>query len=202
MKTLDYIFQKYKLEPNTKPPIEISGTRHKDLLEWFKDLNFTRGAEIGVEAGIFAQEICTTNPQLTLYCVDPWKAYKAYKEHSTQAKLDSLYEETISRLKGYNARIIRGFGEETYKFFDDESLDFVYIDGNHEFLHVTQDLVNWSPKVKKGGIVAGHDFRRNSKIYINDVKDVVPAYAYAKRISPWFVLREPVEASSWFWVKT
>jgi hypothetical protein len=188
-------------EHGNKPPFEIPGTRHKDLLEWFQNLGFKSGAEIGVEAGLFSEEICKANPKLILYCIDPWKSYPGYVERPTQAELDTLYEEAIARLKPYRCRIIRSFSQDAHKLFDDESLDFVYIDGNHEFLHVAADIANWSPKVRVGGIIAGHDFRRNSRKYINDVKDVVPAYAYAKRINPWFILKEPVEASTWFWVK-
>ncbi len=201
MNTLNYILNKWRIRPGRKAAVEIPGTRHKDLVNLFQELGFKNGAEIGVEAGIFSEEICKANPKLKLYCIDPWKAYPGYIEHTSQQELDNLYEETLRRLKPYNCRIIRGFSEDVYELFDDESLDFVYIDGNHEFLHVTQDLVYWSPKVRKGGLIAGHDFRRNSKKYINDVKDVIPAYAYAKHINPWFVLREPVEASSWFWIK-
>ena len=202
MTTLEFIMTRVPTGHNARPPFEIPGTRHKDFLEWIRDLGFTKGAEIGVESGIFSEEICKTNTQLTLNCIDPWKAYSGYIEHPTQVELDKLYTEAVTRLKSYKCNIIRSYSEDACKLFDEESLDFVYIDGNHEFLHVAQDISNWSTKVKTGGIVAGHDFRRNSKKYINDVKDVVPAYAYAKRINPWFVLREPVEASTWFWVKT
>lgn len=201
MTTLEYIMNKLPSGHGNRPPFEILGTRHKDLLNWFRDLNFTKGAEIGVEAGVFSEEICKANPQLTLYCIDPWRAYLEYIEHTTQEELDKLYDEAVNRLKPYKCNIVRSFSEDAYKLFDDESLDFVYIDGNHEFLQVAADITNWSPKVRKGGIVAGHDFRRNSRKYINDVKDVVSAYAYAKQINPWFVLKEPIEASTWFWVK-
>lgn len=202
MMTLDYFYKKYQIARGARSPIEIPGTRHKELLVWFRELGFKSGVEIGVEGGIFSEEICQNNPQLTLHCVDPWKTYAGYIEHASQKELDSLYAETVNRLRPYNCQIIRGFSEDAHKLFENESLDFVYIDGNHEFLHVIQDIAYWTPKVKKGGIIAGHDFRRNSRKYINDVKDAIPAYAYAKRINPWFVLKEPVEASSWFWVKT
>lgn len=47
---------------------------------------------------------------------------------------------------------------DVVKQFKDESLDFVYIDGNHSFQHVVNDLCEWEKKVKVGGIVAGHDY--------------------------------------------
>lgn len=201
MNTLDYITKRYNIT-NPKAGTEILGTRHKDLLEIFRDLDFRKGAEIGVEQGVFAEEICKTNPQLTLFCVDPWQAYEGYFEHTEQEKLDNFHDETVKRLAPYSAKIIREHSEVAYKQFEDSSLDFVYIDGNHEYFYVAQDLHFWIPKVKPGGIVAGHDFRRNSRKFVNDVKDVIPSFAYAKRISPWFILREPIEASSWFWIKS
>ena len=42
--------------------------------------------------------------------------------------------------------------------FRDDSLDFVYIDGDHGFEMCYQDIVAWWYKVRKGGILAGHDF--------------------------------------------
>ena len=85
--------------------------------------------------------------------------------------------------------------------FDDESLDFVYIDGNHDFLHVAQDLHHWEKKVRLGGLVAGHDFsRRMGRGYINHVKDVVQAWVYAHGIRPLFILRGD-RSASWFYVR-
>lgn len=203
MNTLDYILKKYNLNSNQKSPIDILNTGRIDLAKLFAELGFTTGAEIGVEAGIYSEILCQANPQLKLYCIDPWKAYHGYREHVTQAKLENLYEETLKRLKPYNCKIVRKFSEEAHLDFPNESLDFVYIDGNHEFLHVAQDLTFWSPKVKKGGIVAGDDYIRPAGKYgqFNDVKDVVPAFAYAKSVKPWFVLRDPDRPSSWMWVK-
>ena len=87
--------------------------------------------------------------------------------------------------------------------FSDGTLDFVYIDGNHNFKNVANDIVEWSKKVRVGGIVSGHDFKRQKagSSYICHVKDVVHAYAYAHGIKPWFVLRGD-KAPSWLWVKT
>lgn len=202
MDTLKYLFEKFNLkEPEGRhKSIEIEGSRDTTLPEIFKELGFIRGAEVGVEKGHYSKTLCKAIPGLTLFGIDPWKAYRGYREHVSQPKLEGFYEETVQRMKPYDFRIFRAFSEEAHKYFDDRSLDFVYIDGNHSFLNVTQDIAFWSPKVKKGGIIAGHDYRRNSKKYLNDVKDVIPAYTYAMQIEPWFILREPVGASSWFWV--
>lgn len=202
-KTLEYLYKKFNLqEPEGRhKSLEIKGSRDTTLPEIFSDLGFTKGAEIGVERAMYSKTLCTRIPNLTLYGIDPWMAYRGYREHVSQDKLDGFYEQVIERMKPYDFRIFRAYSDEAHKYFRDGSLDFVYIDGNHSFLNCTQDIAFWSPKVRSGGIVAGHDYRRNSKKYINDVKDVIPAYTYAMHIKPWFILREEVGASSWFWVK-
>jgi predicted O-methyltransferase YrrM len=48
--------------------------------------------------------------------------------------------------------------DEAYKLFEDESIDFLFIDADHSFEAVKKDLKLWYPKVKTGGIIAGHDY--------------------------------------------
>lgn len=199
MNTLDYIIKKFNLK-KTGPGTYIPGSRSKELLDLFRELDFKSGAEIGVETGLYSEQICKTNPNLMLYCIDPWQAYPGYRDHVSQKKQDQFYLETQIRLAPYKHKIIRNYAEEAYRDFADNSLDFVYIDGNHDFFHVTQDIHYWIPKVRPGGIVAGHDYRRINGN--NHVKDVIPAYAYAKHIAIWFILYTHKESSTWFWVKT
>jgi hypothetical protein len=200
MNTFDYIIKRFNPQFG-KYWTEIPGSRNNELLTMFRDLGFKTGVEIGVERGVYSERICRAIPGVKLYCIDPWKTYPEYREHVTQEQLDAFYEETKEKLKTYDCKVIRGFSEEVYRDFPDESLDFIYIDGNHDFLHTTQDIAYWMPKVRHDGILAGHDFRRTKHGAVNSVKDVVPAYAYSAGIKPWFVLREPKGASSWFWIK-
>jgi len=137
------------------------------------------GVEIGVERGHFAKVIGEYSSKL--YLVDPWKAYKGYREHVSQDKLDGFFEETKERLKNLNVEIIRKFSLEAVNDFEDESLDFVYIDSNHSYENVKADIEAWRKKVKKGGIVAGHDYKRfkgQAHMYgvveaVNELKDEV-----------------------------
>jgi predicted O-methyltransferase YrrM len=94
--------------------------------------------------------------------------------------------------------------------FPDASLDWVYLDGNHDLLHVIQDLYAWLPKIRPGGIISGHDFlQRKRDAYEVHVVEAVYAYTGAHFIKPWFLLgsRAIVEGEvrdrprSWFWVK-
>lgn len=79
---------------------------------------------------------------------------------------------------------------EAVKDFDDESVDFVYIDGNHEFKYVAEDICEWSKKVKKGGVISGHDYTYSVPYhtYACHVKHVVLAYTAAYYIRRWYVL--------------
>jgi len=156
------------------------------------------GAEIGVEQGLFSEIICQHNPGIRLYCIDAWQAYKGYRDHTRQEKLDRYFNETIERLKSYNCHIMRKWSMDAVKDFEDESLDFVYIDANHDFKHVAEDIAEWSKKVKRGGIVAGHDYVRNRSSIECQVKDVVDAWGHAYGIK---INVTEDEFPSWWYIK-
>jgi predicted O-methyltransferase YrrM len=185
-----------------KPPYLIpGGRREKGLAKLFADMGFKVGAEIGTEKGSYAETLLKTIPGLKLYCVDSWVSYETYREHYPQAQQDGFYEMTKKRLAPYNAEIIRAYSMDAVKQFADESLDFVFIDGNHDFRHATDDIDEWSKKVRKGGIVSGHDYMRlKVRGEQMHVKDVVNGYTYAHGIKPWFVFMGD-KGPSWFWIK-
>lgn len=54
--------------------------------------------------------------------------------------------------------MLRGLSTEIADLFQSNTLDYVYIDGNHDYDHVTHDLNVWWPKLKQGGLLAGHDY--------------------------------------------
>ena len=92
-------------------------------------------------------------------------------------------------MRPYNCDFTRLFSTAASVDFKDESLDFVYLDGNHGLMYVVQDLCHWVPKVRKGGIVSGHDFiRRDHTGYMMHVVQAMYAYTQSYGIEPWFVL--------------
>lgn len=124
----------------------------KDLAKLFTGV----GVEIGVERAVFSRHIAKTAS--TLYCVDPWLWQPGYREHVTQESLDTFYKEAQERMRAFNCYFIRKTSMDAVLDFDNESLDFVYIDANHDYDNVKRDIQEWSKKVKKGGIVSGHDY--------------------------------------------
>jgi predicted O-methyltransferase YrrM len=212
MNALDHIARRYNISlAGARSPIEIPDMDRIELAALFSDLGYKVGAEIGVERGFYSLELLRNNPGLRLYCVDYWTAYQGYREHVTQDKLDGLYADAAQRLEPYEAVLMRGKPSvERAKEFKDGSLDFVYIDANHDLPNVIADIAAWEPKVRVGGIVAGHDYcSRKGKGYSLHVIEAVNAWTQSYRIEPWFVIgRKDVHEGekrdrprSWMWVK-
>jgi predicted O-methyltransferase YrrM len=98
---------------------------------------------------------------------------------------------------------------EAFDDFDDESLDFVYIDANHDFPNFINDLHEWLKKVKTGGIMSGHDYANFSYRKFNHVKRALDAYARCYHMISLFIVGSEEKAEgvkrdrfrSWFWIK-
>lgn len=173
-------------------------TREK-LAEFFVERGFKVGAEIGVEQGEYTEVLCKAG--LEIYAIDAWQAHKGYRDHVNQKKLDGFLEKTKERLAPYNCHVVKAFSMDAARDFDDESLDFVYIDANHTFRHVADDIYEWSRKVRKGGIVSGHDYKIFPGKFGLDgchVKHVIDAWAKAKGLEIFFTKER---TPSWFYVK-
>ena len=197
--TLDYIARKFRLDLSQKPPIVILEATRQVMAETLAELNFKAGAEIGVAQGHHARELCKRNPGLKLYCVDIWQPYPGYNEY--QDRIVRYHREAQVRLAPFDCRFIQKFSMDAVDDFKDGSLDFVYIDGAHDFKNVAMDICEWSKKVRIGGIVFGHDYKRSfDRGYTIQVKDVVQAYMYSHEIRPWFVL-ETGRNASWMFVR-
>ena len=198
MDALAYLKDKFNLDYSTRPPTELHIDRN-DLAVIFAELGFTLGAEIGVERGLYSEVLCRSNPNLKLFSIDSWEPYPDYRVHVSKDKIDSFYDQTKARMAPYNCTMIKAFSVDAAKMFEDGTFDFVYIDANHTFIYIAEDINAWLPKVRPGGIISGHDYLRAKEgKYKCHVKDVVQAWAYSHSVSPWFYTYE--HCQSWFWV--
>ena len=207
---LTYIATKFDLDLTRRVPIEIPNTNRDTLARLFAQVGYLRGVEVGVERGAYSEVLLRENIGLTLTCVDAWTAFDGYRDHVRQGKLDRFYVETQQRLAPYKNRVqfVRKFSVDAAKDFADGSLDFAYIDANHDFQSLTADLAAWSPKVRAGGIIAGHDYSPHRWPNRIHVMQVIHGWTDAYDIRPWFVLgsKEKVpgqlrdDARSWFWI--
>ena len=119
----------------------------RPMIEWIRDNREAglTGAEIGVNHGLNAEYIRNTLKVVVLYLVDA---------------VDY----------GINGLMV-GYSNDIVKKFQDGWLDFVYIDANHQYEYVLEDIKLWTPKVKKGGVIGGHDYHSSAgvKQAVNEV---------------------------------
>ena len=119
------------------------------------------GAEIGVYQGYFSKEILERT-DMTLYMVDLWRGVDENYEDTTNNNKDyiNILEKATENIKGYEDKgiMIRASSQVASNMFLDESLDFIYIDANHAYEFIKQDIELWYPKLRKGGIFSGHDY--------------------------------------------
>lgn len=203
MNALDHILTKYAVAPGAPSPIQIQACRVPAQVELYAELGLKVGAEIGVDRGLFAADICKANPGVKLFGIDPWMDYPEYGENYVQPYADACYAEAQARLSPYRVELIRQTSMEAVHQFADNSLDFVYIDGNHAYTFVRDDIREWAKKVRPGGIVSGHDYCRpknRNRWQFQEVIRAVNEYVAENNIAPWFILRGR-GCSGWLWVK-
>jgi hypothetical protein len=122
------------------------------------------GCEIGVKSGRHARLMLNKLDISKLYLIDPYdffpEKFVFQKEYGKKRTKKGSYESCKKQLSPWNEKIqfILKLSEEAHEHIKDGELDFVYIDGNHEKEFVSKDIELYWPKLKIGGLMAGHDF--------------------------------------------
>lgn len=123
--------------------------------------------EVGVwkgrSASFMATEIVNAGKQIDFVCIDHWEGSSEHQEVNKH-ELKSLYEiysKNMEPVKGHY-RDMKMPSLEAVKSFKDGSIDFCFIDASHEYELFKGDFVAWLPKIKKGGVLAGHDCYPNN----------------------------------------
>lgn len=128
--------------------------------------------EVGVWQGDLSRQI-TQLPISRLYLIDPWKSINDVEGrlHNTDQKiLDDIYNK-VRRRFFFNKKVqlIRKFSADAMSDIKDGSADWIYIDGNHSYEFVKEDLNGWWPKLKSGGYLCGDDYI-NGKYQVEQLK--------------------------------
>lgn len=123
------------------------------------------GSWLGASVIYLAQELINRNKSVNVYCVDTWEGSNEVVHKHKISELggsQNLYKKFISHLIDSGLEhIIKPIKKPSILAsteFEDNSLAIVFIDASHRYDDVIQDLKSWYPKVKKGGIIAGHDY--------------------------------------------
>lgn len=189
-----------QVSPSARGKIQTNTITRLMLPELFVELGYRSGAEIGVWQGEYSARFCATG--LQMLCVDPWLAsaeWMATKPYLSPDRaavvMEKAYRRACDRLS--SCQIVRACSREAAEFVPDWSLDFVYIDGDHRYAAVMDDLTIWSRKVRSGGIVAGHDYRVSRHKPTTQVVKAVDTFTADHAIDPWFVLGDATPSFLW-----
>ena len=175
----------------------VKGFKRSDLASKFCKLGHTRGVEVGVQRARYSKILCDRNPNLYLVGVDDYGIVEERCKRLGQRRQNRLYKEALEVMKPYHYKLLRKTSMEGAIDFPYECLDFVYIDGAHQFDYVMCDIIEWVKRVRTGGIVSGHDY---FLFRCADVVDSVNTYCKKHRVKNLYITDE--KEPSWWFEKT
>lgn len=125
------------------------------------------GVEIGVWKGENVLKLLSECSNIDkIFGIDPYEPYGNWNRFVDMSSLEMAKKHAIQILSDISkAELIIKTSLDASKDFEDNSLDFVFIDGNHSFESAYTDIVTWYPKLKVGGLFSGDDFNRDG---VND----------------------------------
>lgn len=149
-----------------------SGDNITGLQDLIKKLpNNMRVVEVGTYAGESAEIFLKSGKVDVIYCIDLWHIKDWAEAEKYVDILMSKYPNKILKMKSSS--------DLACQFLLNEDFDLVYIDANHYYEPCKKDIVNYLPKVKKGGWIGGHDYKMDSvKRAVNEILGE-PDYVFA-----------------------
>lgn len=163
-----------------------------NLLKTLNVVQYGAGAEIGVLYGDTSYFLLKEIPNLTLYSVDPYLPYD--EPDRTEAHMNRYEQDARNKLSVFGGRSImmKTTSVEAAPAITDLSLDFVFIDAQHTYEAVKEDIATWYPKVRTGGLITGHDYRWDG------VNRAVNEFAQQLQVDGHYT---PQASDIWFFVK-
>jgi len=149
------------------------------------------GVEVGVDRAFNARKILELMDIKTLYLVDPYAPYPV-RPTVEQNEIRKNYAKEY--LSGFEDKIewVYCTSESASNLFERHVFDFVYLDGLHDYWSVFRDCVHWYPRVRKGGVLGGHDFVGSHKGLQRAVKEFGLSTGSTLFIEPddWWIVSE------------
>lgn len=114
--------------------------------------------EVGVAGGHFTEQILATWPTCSrLFAVDCWGPFEG--NHITDSDQEQRFKDVTKKFSSHkNVTIVREYSHLAAAAVPNESVNFIYIDADHSHAAALLDLQSWFPKLKRRGIMAGHDY--------------------------------------------
>jgi glycosyltransferase involved in cell wall biosynthesis len=141
------------------------------------------GSWKGRSTAFLAVEIINSGKKIKLDAVDSWSGDEgdplSFNEDpefmSYNRNILELFKKNMSPVEGkIDLTPIQMFSVPASKLYSDKSLDFVFLDANHKYETITEDIKHWLPKIKSGGIIGGHDYSPAFPGIIKAVNEIFP----------------------------
>jgi hypothetical protein len=163
---LDYLCQMFQWFNEDREVLSIQrplAPRQRQLLKILRPLGeHLVGAEVGVLEGGTSDALLQNLPELQLWMVDPWRpGEESLPEHMRDAaSLEEAYQRARWWTEYAQQRrfILREASPGAANRFDDAQLDFVFLDANHRYERVRDDIYAWWPKIRPQGLLTGHGY--------------------------------------------
>lgn len=177
----------------------------RPALQPLKDKEGLVGAEIGVALGRNAIQMIEELDIAKLYLVDP---FQHYVQNAQVFHPEEKFDEIVAGLdaaKGQTELVWMPMtSTDASRLVEDNSLDFVYIDGNHAYEFVRADIRAWWPKIKIGGHIGGHDYGHHDVPGVKKAVDELFKVTDNNKNYDWWVKKEEnklcsIEPDNW-WV--
>lgn len=157
------------------------------------------GCELGVSFGINLIYTLDNIDKITkVYAVDPYQTYDdrvAGGEIVSTETIERVHDCFLVNSQPYRDKIqlIRKTSDQAHLDIPDDSLDYIFIDGDHNYAQTLRDIRNYYPKVKSGGIFAGHD------IHLQDVTRALTEFILEIGLD--LDKLRLCDHQTWYWVK-
>ncbi len=174
---------------------KLEGAYRHDVIKLLPKKTGNIGVELGVARGIFSQRMVESGYFENFFGIDVYG-----DTHDTEE-----YKEALNRVGLFNNyKLLRMSFDEAYDLFDDESLDFVYIDG---YAHTGEEggdtIFKWANKVKNGGVIAGDDYSTRWPLVVEAVNEFIKQTGFDLKVTT--IIEPHVSYSShpsWVTIKT
>jgi len=158
----------------------------------------------GKSTSCMGQLIKSSGKNIKFYAIDTfdgsdenWHQEWIQYFKDTNTSLFDEYEKNLKLCDVYDVvHTIKSKSIEASSMFEDESIDFIFIDGAHDYKSVLDDITSWYPKIKPGGLICGDDYAPCWQ----EVRDAVDEYFKGKQL--FFLngnLNHPYSQGVWHW---
>lgn len=157
----------------------------------------------GQSSAFLAVELINSGKKFKLDCIDNFTGSviepgQMLDKDNQEGRLLDVFKNNMKPVEGYYTAI-QGDSAETASLYEDESLDFVFIDASHDYESFKKDLFAWFPKVKIGGLIGGHDYANPYPGIVKAVQDHLVANGETVGVTPstcWFTTKTKPELAN------